>query len=239
MKLANFPREFHARDDMVINEHFTHFVSTDLWTAVLTDSGTATVGDEVGGVLTIAASDGTAGDNDEAYVRTTAELFKILDDRLCYAEALIQYTEAATDDANVLFGFMNAVAANHLLDDGAGPAASYSGAVIFKVDGGTVWQCESSLAGSQTTTVTTATAGGSSWQRLAIAIQPLDTTVCEVQFEIDGNPFRDSANSVIKHRMTYTNATEMHLVVGLKAGSATAQTMKVDLVRAIMRGIER
>jgi len=50
-------------------EHFDGLNSAR-WTSTLTDSGTAAVGDEVGGVVTLSPSDGTVADNDEAYIAT-------------------------------------------------------------------------------------------------------------------------------------------------------------------------
>ena len=56
-------------------DHFIGLNSAE-WTSTLTDSGTAAVGDEFGGVLTISPSDGTVADKEEGYV-ATKEIFKI------------------------------------------------------------------------------------------------------------------------------------------------------------------
>lgn len=225
----DLPRLFGFNDD------FEWLVTAHRWTSVLTDSGTAVVGDAVGGILALTASDGTVADNDEAYIRSTAEIFKFAENKPLLAKARIQYTEANTDDANIAFGFMSAVGANALLDNGGGPAASYSGAVFFKVDGSTVWQCESSLAGTQTTTTLNAagsadgiakTAGGSSYQTLEINWVPTTSTTGDFTFFIDGV-------LVAKHKdVVYTSATEMHVFAGVKNGDTNNEVLNVDYISA-------
>jgi hypothetical protein len=94
--------------------------------------------------------------------------------------------------------------------------------VFFKVDGGTVWQCESSIGASQSTTATVVTAGGATPQRLAIEFQPLTSTVGEVRFFIDDE-------LVAKHAITFTSATEMQVILGVKDGDADdEETLNVD-----------
>lgn len=213
-------------------EDFQHFVTGDRFTDTSADTGAAVaMTDAAGGVVTLTTG-GT--DNNECYLLTTKEVFLIADGKPIFFEARIKYTEANTDDANVALGLMNAVAADSILDDGAGPAASYSGAVLFKVDGGTVWNAESSLAGTQTTTALSAansldrlakTPGGGSWQTIRIEIVPFSTTEADVNFFIDGV-------HVAKHALTYTSATEMMAFVGVKAGGANSEVVSVDYVSA-------
>lgn len=233
-RLMQFSERFKsARKQLEVFSDFEEYVSGDLFTLVATNSGTATNTDGAGGLLSLTPSDGSVTDNDEIYLRTTKEMFLFANDKPIYFEVRIQYTEGATDDLNVCVGLMNAVAADSILDDGGGPKASYSGAVVFKVDGGTVWNCESSLAGTQTTTASTTTAGGSAYQTIGIHFQPTTSTTGEVTFTIDGAPFLDSNGDVIKHTITYTSATEMHAFVGMKNGAdTTVETLVLDYLYA-------
>lgn len=217
-----------------IADDFDHYVSADIWTSVLTDSGTVAAGDAAGGVITLTPSDGTVADNDEAYVKSTAELFLFAANKPIVAEARIKFTELSTNKANVAFGLMNAVAANSLVDDGGGPPSSYSGAVFFKVDGDTTWNAESSDSTTQKTTTltsdisldkTTKTSGGGTWQILRITAIPTGDGLIDFQFEIDG-----VLVAVHKNR-SYANATEMNVFVGVKNGSANNQTLLVDYIR--------
>ena len=223
-KLLELPEALSLRRQITLFDDFTHYVDAQQWTAVLTDSGTAAVGDAAGGVLALTASDATVADNDEAYLHSTNELFLFAADRPIYFETRIQFTEAATDDANLLIGLMDGIAADALQDDGAGPKTSYSGAVFYKVDGETVWNCESSIGGSQTTTATVKTAGQSAYQTLRIEFQPVTSTVGEVRFFIDNE-------LVGKHSgFTFTSGTEMQVVLGVKNGSENNESLNIDYV---------
>lgn len=227
--LDRLPLQFEFVDD------FVQFITTDEWTSVLTDTGTVAVGDAANGIAVITASDGSEADNDQAYLHTTNELWKFVADKPISFEALVQFTEANTDDANILVGLMDAVAADALKDDGGGPKDSYSGAVFFKVDGGTVWQVESSKTTTQTTTTTSITAGGAAYQRLTIEWRPISSTEGEVTFAIDGQYLVNSDNLPIVHTVVFTSATEMQLVFGVKNGDTNVEVLNVDLVRCIQR----
>jgi len=221
-------------------DDFFEYVSGDMFTTVASDSGTVSVGDAAGGVLAIVPSDGTVADNDESYVKGTKELFLFAANKPLLFECRAQYTEANTDDANVILGVMNAVAANALQDNGAGPPASYSGAVFFKADGDTVWSCETSIGGTQTTTQLTAsnannisktaqTAGGASYKTFRIEFLPYSSTNADVRFYIDGV-------LVARHDFVFTSATEMQLVAGQKNGDTTnVETLNVDFIGCYQR----
>jgi hypothetical protein len=219
---------FHARND------FMEFVTGDLYSSLVADAGTSlTVNDAAGGTVTLGTA---ATDNNEAYVFTTKEIFKIVENKPAEFIARIQFAEANTDDANVGAGFMDAVGANALVDNGAGPKASYSGAVIFKVDGGTKWKCQTSNGAAQVTTESKHTAGGSGFHTLRILVEPIDSVNAEVSFWIDtagGDDWvqmRDANEKLIKHTLALASLTEMNAFAGVKAGGATAESLVIDLI---------
>lgn len=231
--LLTLPPDFYAKKrNFGFFDDFEHFVTGDLFTDTSADTGAAVaMTDAVGGRVTLTTG---ATDNNECYLLTTKELFKFADGKPIKCGARIQYAEANTDDANLFVGLMDAIAADSLLDDGGGPKASYSGALFFKVDGGTRWNVETSLAGAQNTTELTAvnsldkvakTAGGSSFQWLEIEVTPISSTQAEAAFYIDGT-------LVYKQTFTYTSATEMMFGVGVKAGGANSEVVTVDAAYA-------
>lgn len=218
-------------DSFGVFEDFLGDVSVDNVVITASDSGTGLCGDAVGGILALVASDGTVADNDETYAESPNEVFKFAANKPIDFMARVQFTEANTDDANVIVGMKDAVAADTILDNGGGPAASYSGMVFFKVDGGTKWQVESSIAGTQSTNTTTVTAGGSAYQLLEASFRPVSSTVGEITFKIDGQECRDNSvtgNPPIKHYVTFASATEMQLCAGVKNGAANLETLNVD-----------
>jgi hypothetical protein len=213
---------------------FLELVTGDLYSTLAADGGSSVaVGDAFGGVCVLTTG---ATNNNEAAVKTTKEIFKFADGKPAEGIARIQYAEANTDDANVMVGWMDAMAADAMVDDGAGPKASYSGAVIYKVDGETVWRCQTSNGTTKTTTVTQHTAGGSSYVTLCILVSPFNSTTCEVAFLWDPNggtnfqQMLDVYGRPIKHTMLYASLTEMMFGVYAKAGGANSEVVNVDLL---------
>lgn len=214
-------------------DHFDG-LNSSRWTSTLTDSGTAAVGDEVGGVVTLSPSDGTVADNDEAYI-STKEIFKIAAGKALNVGGLVQFSQAATNAANVYFGLMDAVGANALQDNGAGPKASFSGAGFFAKDGSTLWSVIYSDGATQTIAELSATnslnkqanvAASAAFQLLEIDIVPKTSALCDVVFKINGSTVYKMLDR------TYANATETSLMVGSKNGTAAQQVVKCDAVSA-------
>ncbi len=213
-------------------DDFEWYITAHRWTSVVTDTGSITIGDAKGGVATLNPSDGTVANNDEAYLKTANEIFLFAAGKPMIFEAGIQFTEGNTDDVNIAMGFMSAVAANSILDDGGGPAASYSGAVFYKVDGGTLWNVEKSIAGTQVSAELSATnslnkvaqtAGGAAYQTLRIEVHPHQGLTMDIDFYI---------NEIHVYRIkdtTYASATEMNAFFGIKNGAdTTAEALLVD-----------
>lgn len=213
-----------------VNDDFTEFVTGDKWSVTASNSGGVTMQDAVGGQVLIDTSDSTAADNDETYLHTTNELFKLASNKPLEFKARIKYSEANTDDANVIVGVMDAVAADSIQDNGAGPDGTFDGAVIYKVDGGTVWRFMTSNATTQTDSISTTTAGGSSFQELEIRIRHQDASYCSAVPLVDGVQLKDSNGNLIEHKIAYSGLAEMGAVVGVKNGSTNEETVYVDYI---------
>jgi len=237
-KLVDMPEALKGRRTFGFFDDFEWMITVHRWTSTLTDSGTATVANGIGGILPLVASDGSVADNDEAYIGTSNAPFTFAANKPAVCEASVQFTEANTDDANIIFGFASSSAANLLLDDGGGPPASYTGLVLYKVDGGTTWQAESSVGATQTSgaavytpaAITAAggiTAGGASYQTLRIEYEPYSSTKAKVNFFVDGV-------LLASHDYTYTSAAACKLVAGVKNGGANLETLNVDYMAGYM-----
>jgi len=222
-------------------DDFDEYVSADRWTLVATDSGTATVGDAADGIISLAASDGTAADNDESYLKGTHETWLIADEKPIDFRAVVLWTEANTDDANVMIGLMNGVAANSLQDNGAGPKADFSGAVFYKIDGGTNWNVMYSDGTTQTSAELTAAnsltgaaipATTAVDHDLAIQIRPTSSAKVDIIFLVDGKPVYKMTDK------TYANAEEMQLCLAVKNGGANAEVLTCDFVTCVQARTE-
>lgn len=223
---------------------FDDFIGLDTtqWNTTISDLGTiAEDADGVNGVVALTASDGTVGDNDEVYLYTN-EVSKFLNGKPFLIGARVQFTEANTDDANIIFGMGEGFgAANTLQDNGAGPLADYDGVCFFKLDGGTRWNFESSLGTTQQTSELDYTAGGSSYCSLIIECYPISATELVAIPWIDTTgtnafvqalPYSSSFNPrrvPVAHRFAYSSPGEMAVCIGVKNGGTNLEVLNVDL----------
>lgn len=228
---ALMPHTFGVYDDFEYDK--------DIWTDTGDTGGGASVavGNTFGGACVLTTG---ATNNNEMY-RATGGIFQFAADKPFVATCRLKYTEANTDDANVIFGIQTDLNADALIDDGGGPATSSAyNAVWYKVDGGTRWQVQTSVNASATTTDTQYTPGGGSYQTLRIQYQPKTSAIAEVTFWIDtngGNDFvqarqyniHDRAPS-IKHTMSSLGGGVVGLIVGVKAGGANSEVLTVDYI---------
>ncbi len=196
-------------------DHFL-FVNDEDW--VITADGTAVFqsADAEGGWLQMATD--AANDNDEVYA-STGEAVKFVAGKKVAIWAKLKLTEAATSAANILFGLTDQGGANTLVDNGGGPPSSYSGAVIFKVDGTMTWVAEASKTTSQST--------------LTAASCPAFVSATEYMLGIiwDGEFLHFYVDGVEIHTVTsstYFSTTEMTPTFGLKNGSSNVETLLVD-----------
>ena len=213
-------------------EEFDFYASGNRWTSVLGGSATAAAGDAVGGQLTLSCVDSVT--NREAYVKMTNQLFKYQNNTPIQVECYLQYSEANTNKANIAFGLMSSVGAASMQDTTGEPKTNFSGAVIYKVPGGTQWKTASSVGTTQTVTQSDTTAGGSAFQRLMIEIMPVSSTLAEVTYFVDGNQLKTSTGrpgtGKIKDQVTYTGAVNMALFVCCKNGSTSPESLLVDYI---------
>lgn len=212
--------------------NFDHFRSAvtahEGWTTLVADTTpTVTCPDAINGVARL-FTDTT--DNNEVALRTTVELFKFGANKKIFGATKIQYAENDTNKANVMFGFMSALAANSIVDNGASIRASGNIAAIYKLDGGTVWRCHArDNVGITGDTVSTKTAGGTTAQELEIEIEELDATVMKVTYKVDGDFLKDATGNKILHYVTVASATEMNFGWYVKSGGgAGGETLDVD-----------
>lgn len=228
------PSFANLRQQSELIDDFDTYTDTARWTKLAADAG-ATVALQADGQHGIIKLTTGAVDNNEAMLYAP-ETAKYAANRPISFEALVQYTEANTNAANILAGLMDAPTANAIVDNGAGAKASYSGAVFIKVDGGTKWQVESAIGASKTNNTTDVTAGGAVAQRLEIKILPVSPTTCDVVFFIDGQQCKDNTTGLkIKHTVTFASATEMAAAFGIKAGSASSEVLNVDYVALVQK----
>jgi len=230
VNLLRYPDALRFRDQHEIWSDFWADSDTAVWVKTGDASSTNAVGDAANGIMVV--TPGSATDNDECYVESPNETFLLATGRQLVFETLLQFTEAVAGTANILAGLMSAVGANTLIDAGVGPQATFDGAVIYKVDGGTVWRCRSSVGATNTDSISTITAGGAAYQRLRIEWHDYTATQAQITYEVDGVRLATSDGKPIIHTVLFASATELQIALGCKNGTTTQESLLVDYVFA-------
>lgn len=182
--------------------------------------GATGISDGLGGWLDIVTG---GSDNNETYFASVGEAFLFDTDKKLAFKARIKLTEANDDDANWIIGLSDNGAANFLQDDGDGPAASYDGAVFFKVDGTMTIQFETSNAATQVTNAALATFVSGTTYNLTFVYDYNDGVTGYITPYVNGV-------AGTRHAITIAGLQEMHVVMGVKAGGGNAETFQVDYV---------
>lgn len=201
---------------------FDGTATVGLWDDAVTDGGTIAAIDGANGLMSI-ATDTTI--EDESYISTQFESFLFTTTKSLHFEARVKLTEAATSKSNIIVGLSDTVSADILQDAGAGPAASYDGCVFFKVVDSLTWQFETSNAGTQVTDTDVGTMVSGTFAKLEFNYDFNDGVTAKVTAIVDG-----IADAVQKD-LVIAGLQEMHILLGVKAGSAAAETLIVDYVQ--------
>ena len=191
------------------------------WT-IDTDTATGTGGvvDLLGGWMNVSA---TNTDNFGTTLSTIGESFVFDTDKKFILKCRVQLTEGNTDDANWAIGVSTVATKDFLQNDGAGPAATYDGAVFFKVDGTMKIQFETSNAGTQVTNATLADFVSATSYNLAFIYDYGDGVTGSITPYVNGT-------AGTAHAITIAGLETMHFVMSVKTGDTNAEAFLVDYV---------
>mgnify|MGYP001467747066 CR=1 FL=1 len=237
------PEQFFSRDEAILFDDFWDYTKDTLWTDIQSD-GTATVAQADGQLSNVKML--SSADNESGVLFTAYESFILTANKSLYTEAMVKLTDVGTytNETALAFGFADAFALDIVDDDGAGLTINDSGAMIFKksgagVDGaGEGWCFQTEIGGSATTSTSTKCPNGcagvtAAYERLAIDIIPISSTVFQARPFVDGIQLIDStSNDPICHTITLGTATDMQLGFELKGGHADDTTLYIDYVYA-------
>ena len=250
-RLMNFPDARLANAALCYGffDDFEEFVSGDRFTDTSADTGASwtggtTTGSTEGGIVTGATG---ATDNNEAYLLTTQELFLFAADKPMVFQCRAKLNEANTDDANYALGFKNAVAADTITDNGAGPVTTGSAAWFYKLDSlpsgnattfyaggqcnGTAFTGGPVLLSAANSLSKIAVATGSGYQTFRIVVLPDKSGYTKVNYLYDPNGGND-LKLVASLNFTIASATQMQAFVGVKAGDTNSEAPVIDYIAA-------
>jgi len=216
-----------------VAEYFDDFFEYDptatVGNFVVTEDAGADVGDALdatlpNGVLNVGCD---GDDNDECYVATINKITKFQTDKNVYFETKVKLTEANTDDANWCAGLCSVYAANTMVDNGAGMVTTFDGAMFYKVDGTMKIYFIVSNGSTQGTPLDCGTFVSGTEYTLGFKYDYNDGKTAKVTPIVNG---------VAKATQDLTIAgldALLHAVVGVKAGGAHEEGLKVDYILCI------
>lgn len=204
------------RTEFIFDE-FNNYTTAGLWTTVAGSSGTTAMATD--GSSTIVCTTAATAHDIQGF-RTTNKLFlpAVGIPHMCKARVI--YASQATNNAGVAFGFMSTTTLSLTTTD---PSASFSGAILYKLEGGTTWNLMTSNGSTKKIGQGTAPATDGTYD-LEIQINDHDGTQCEVVGVVNGLQLTDSNNLPIKLMLPYASLAIQYLAGFVDAGSANVQT---------------
>lgn len=196
-------------------------------TQVVTNTGDVSLDPTYnGGVIALAATDGSVVDNDEAGILTTIPnlALSLTTGKRVSFRTRVRFAQTANYTQNIFVGLANTVAHETMIDTGGGPVASVSALAFYKVDSvtagtGNVWNVLASKVTVQHKQTAVAAAVKDTWYWLEININP----DASVDFLVDGVLVAREATPA-----TYLPAVAIGPAYDLKIGAATDDQLYID-----------
>jgi hypothetical protein len=192
-------------------------------------TGTATHGDQLGGSLNLV----TTAQNDDYHARrSTAQAFAFAGRNELWFEARFKITEAATNETCWWFGLTTSDTTGGFQAAGAGPLATYDGALIYKIEGAMAIDAEASNAGTQDVETGLATFVSNTWTRVGFHVSSTDITgIVTAYFDVAGGTGPLTAHGTTMG-FVRSGMVPMNLIFGVKSGGSV-ETMLVDYIKCV------
>lgn len=191
--------------------------------------------DAAGGILSIET---TATPDNDGYISNMREIFSFTGTKRLTFEVWLKHATLGTITPSLIVGLSDTVAADSMLADGTGPMITYTGAVFFKAEDGTVWQFETSSTTNQNTSSSVCAFTDDTYQILRFEYMPTSATTATVtpytrvttgSSWVKGTTLAfETSSSIIP-----TTPQLMHLFFGIRTHEGTAEFLFVDYVRVV------
>lgn len=203
--------------------------TTGLWQAVKGTGGTVALQDAANGWINVPTA---ASANDYQLLATQKKVFKFAAGKPLYFEALVSCTEAAVNQANLVFGLSSITTTGILLTGSGGLPTSFDGALIWKQGGTSKWQFTSSVGTAQVNNSSVADFASATPTRIGFMFDPGNGVVGRLTCFVNG--VAPMNGPVLRsHVINYGGTGALYGVFGVNAGSAAAETVSLDYFRIV------
>jgi hypothetical protein len=209
--------------------------STGLWKSTKGTGGSLALASSTNGRINIPTA---ASQNDYQLLSTQNATFKFAPHKKLVFEALVNATEAATNQANFVVGLSSILTTGFLTTGNGGLPSSWDGAVWWKVGATLQWQFSTSKATTVTTNAAPVLSEGAvtyasgTDYTLGFVFDPNDGTTGLITPHFNGLPVMTAAGTVYTQTIALSSAL-LYPILGVVAGSASAETLTVDYVRVV------
>lgn len=211
------------RTELLQDEFHSYTSGGGAFTTFTTNSGTVAADDTAGSSKILLTTGTTAGNF--VGTATTNAPYLVAAGRPVFAQGRLTYANQATTTGEPFFGLASTTTLT--MTSSLDPLASYSGALIYKRAGDTVWSVQSSNGSTKTTTQTNIVGTDGSYD-LRVDMQDRDGTNADVTFLINGVMATDVNNRPIKHVLAIASLVKQKLICGVQTSTNNAQTAYFD-----------
>ena len=213
-------------------DDFFNYSTGGLFTSLATGAGSSAA-DDTAGVDDLLCTTANSADDIQGVVTTKANFLPVADQGI-WGVGVVKVSSVATRSAAIYFGFFSATPQAGQAD--AVPAASYSGAIIYALEGDTNWRTQSSNAGTKNNHTSTLPVVEGRYNELRIDIVNWDGLNAQVTYNVNGQTLMDSnyPNQPIVDKVAYASLVKMKLgaFVQRSHGTSGAQAASIDCLTA-------
>lgn len=166
--------------------------------------------------------------NDEAYIHSLAEVFKLQANKHLWWEAKVTLTETALTKANFVVGLAENVGADFLADAAGGPTSPYDGMCWYKLCDNMFLEFETSLDAAQVEWSDAFAHATGVTYRLGAWCVPVNATTFTVYPWYSVGTARGVLAVAQAQSLTLTGHGEMQAVFGVKNGAANEEYIDID-----------
>jgi len=221
------PSVAHVFYDDFFQQNATKGTADDQWTIVEDDGagGTDAMQDAAGGIYKHFCD---GDDNDEAYLLSTNECWKIAAGKSLWFECRAAFTEGNTNDMNWALGLSDQAGANMIVDNGAGPAASYDGCAFWNLENALTVSFETSNAATQSTATSCGSHVSGTFANYGfwVRTESASDTVAVVTPYVNGTAYT-------ARNITLAGLEEMHFFIGVKSDGNAEEAFSIDYLKIV------